>query len=301
MPGKLYIVATPIGNSEDMTDRAKRVLREAGVVAAEDTRTTQKLFQLLGIQNKLVANHKFNENRQAGHLVSELLAGKNVAVVSDAGTPCVSDPGHVIVSEAVSNGIEVVGVCGASAVMTALSVSGFPLVSFAFYGFFPRENKAMKDALREIKDSGVRVSVFFESPRRVLPSLALIAEELPEARLCLCNDLTKLYERVYRGLPSEVLAEVSENPDREKGEYTMVIYTPGAPPAVPAAAPVTCESMLVDHIARHGGTVKSAIQELQLLHRGKIAKKELYAAALRLKALLPGLFPSDAGGDEYAE
>lgn len=301
MPGNLYIVATPIGNSEDITDRAKRTLRKADIVAAEDTRTTQKLFSMLGIQNKMVSNHKFNEKQQAAHLISALLDGKNVAIVSDAGTPCISDPGHTVVRGAVSNGIPVLSVCGASSVTAALSISGFPLASFAFYGFFPRESNAIREALRGLKDSDIKVSVFFESPRRILRLLQLIEEELPGAELCLCNDLTKLHERLYRGTPGAVLAELRLNPACEKGEYTLVMDTSAQPKAAPAESQ-SHESLLMDYVVKNGGTVKSAVEALQAKYRRQISKKEFYAAALRLKELLPRLFPSgDAGDPAVAE
>jgi len=293
MGGKLYVVATPIGNCEDITERAKRILTEADIVAAEDTRTTQKLLSMLGIQNKMVSNHKFNEKRQVDYLISELSLGKNVAIVSDAGTPCISDPGHAIVHAAIENGIEVIGVCGASSVITALSVSGFFLEAFAFYGFFPRESKGLRETLRQAKRRGIPACVFFESPRRIMKTLQLIVDELPGSEVCLCNDLTKLYERVYRGAPQNVLDEVAGNPSAEKGEYTLVLYIDEEPEAVMPGAQASRESLLIDYIVKNGGSVKSAVQALQEQYRGQIPRREFYAAALHLKELLPELFPPE--------
>lgn len=294
MFGKLYIVATPIGNSEDMTERAKRILSEVDIVAAEDTRTTQKLFNMLGIQNRMVSNHKFNERRQSDFLISKLMQGMNVAIVSDAGTPCISDPGHVIVNSAAEKGIDVVGVCGASSVITALSISGFGFVSYAFYGFFPRESKDIREALRRVKDGEISTTVFFESPKRIEKLLRLIVEELPDAELCLCNDLTKLYERIYRGTPQSVLAELSSNPSSEKGEYTLIIHVKTKPRMVfSSSAAESRESMIVDHIVKNGGSLKDAVHALQEKHKGLVSRKEFYTAALSLKEMMSDLLPRD--------
>jgi len=298
MAGKLYVVATPIGNGGDITERAKRVLAETDIVAAEDTRTTQTLLSMLGIRNKMVSNHKFNEKRQVDYLLCELLLGKNVAIVSDAGTPCISDPGHVVVRAAAANGIEVISVCGASSVTAALSVSGFSFVSFAFYGFFPRESKEIRQALHRAKHGTIPVSVYFESPRRILKTLQIIASELPASEICLCNDLTKLYERIYRGAPQQVLDELGSNPSAEKGEYTLVLHIDEAPQAAVPGAQASRESLLVDHIVKHGGSMKSAVQALQEQYKGQIPRKEFYAAALHLKELLPDLFSLEPAGGE---
>ena len=138
--GCLYIVATPIGNSRDMSPRGTQILSEVDIIAAEDTRRSMVLLNKLGIKNKLVSNHKFNEYGKAKYFINEMLAGKSVAVITDAGTPCISDPGNELIRAAVEAGIKVVGVPGCCAAVTALSISGFDLSSFVFYGFFPREN-----------------------------------------------------------------------------------------------------------------------------------------------------------------
>jgi len=266
------------------------VLGEADIVAAEDTRTTQILFMLLGIKNKTVSNHKFNEKHQVDYLLGQLETGKNVALVSDAGTPCISDPGGVIVKAAAERGIDIIGVCGASSVITALSVCGFCFGAFAFYGFLPREEKDIRKLIETARKSGA-VSVFFESPRRVKKSMAIFAEEAPEAEICLCNDLTKMYERIYRGTPGEVLDELQSNPSAEKGEYTIVANPGKAPETVIESRP-SCEAMLVDHIIRHGGSLKEAVNALALLHKGSITKKDFYAASLKLKTLFSESAPA---------
>jgi len=287
LSGILYIVATPIGNASDITDRAKKVLNEVDVVAAEDTRTTQILFRILGIKNKTVSNHKFNERRQVDYLVSELENGKNVALVSDAGTPCISDPGGVIVSTAAKRGIRVVGVCGASSVITALSVCGFSFGTFTFYGFLPKETKEIRNIIHTARLSYVSTSVFFESPKRIIKTLGIFAEEAGDSELCLCNDLTKKFERIYRGKPQNILDELLGNPSAEKGEYTLVAAF-GRLTETVIGEDQSHEAMIIDHMAKNGGSVKDAVTALANRHKGSITKKDLYAASLNLRSMLSG-------------
>jgi len=277
-------VATPIGNTSDITDRAKQILSEVDVVAAEDTRTTQKLFRLLGIMNKTVSNHKFNEKRQVDFLVSEMENGKNIALVSDAGTPCISDPGGVIVKAAAERGIDVIGVCGASSVITAISICGFSFGAFTFYGFLPKEAKEIKKVIETARKSSVATSVFFESPKRIKKTINIFAEETPGAELCLCNDLTKKFERTYRGTPESILDELQSNPSAEKGEYTLVANL-GKIPETTFDDRQSNEAMIVDHITKNGGTIKDAVNALADIHKGSIAKKDFYAASLKLRSM----------------
>jgi 16S rRNA (cytidine1402-2'-O)-methyltransferase len=243
------------------------------------------LLTLLGIQNKTVSNHKFNEKRQVEFLLSQLENGKDVALVSDAGTPCVSDPGGMIVRAAAELGVAVVGVPGASAVLTALSVCGFGLDAFAFYGFLPRAAGELMKTIDTARRGGVSAAVFFESPKRVKKTLAAFADALPDAQLCLCNDLTKRFERVYRGTPPQVLDELNANPSAEKGEYTLVVRLTGLELAAESAGSLSPEAMIADHMVRHGGSVKEAVNALAAEHSGRIGKKEFYAASLNLRGL----------------
>lgn len=283
MSGRLYVVATPIGNREDITERARRVLGEVDIIAAEDTRTTQVLLHMLDIKGKTVSNHKFNERKQVDYLLGQLLEGKSIAVVSDAGTPCISDPGGVLVEAAAQAGIEIEGVSGASAVVTALSISGFRFTEFAFHGFLPRSDKEIRESFERAK-SGVAVNVFFESPNRIKHTLALLGEVEPASRVCLCNDLTKKHERHYRGAVASVLAELEENPNADKGEYTMVVEFPPQPESEAAAlTEVSDEALIVDYMLAHDCSAKAAVNELAA--NGVRPKKALYAASLRLKEL----------------
>jgi 16S rRNA (cytidine1402-2'-O)-methyltransferase len=287
MPGTLYIVATPIGNREDITDRARRVLSEVDIIAAEDTRTTQGLLHMLDIKNRTIANHKFNEYGKSDYLVSELLSGKDIAVVSDAGMPCISDPGGIAVKSAVDAGIPVVGIPGACAAITALSVSGFDCTAFAFYGFLPKTEKEIRPLIDSIMKRDVAVCVFYESPRRIKKTMQIFADISPEADCCLCNDLTKLHERIYRGKPADVYDELTGNPSSEKGEYTVVVQFPETKQESPEKAMLLSpEALIVDHMVKNGCSMKEALAALAADYKGKISKKEFYAAGLVLKELL---------------
>lgn len=281
----LYIVATPIGNLEDISERAVRVLGEVDLIAAEDTRHSRALLSYLNIKKPMFSCHKFNEEKRGDFFVNALLEGKSIALISDAGTPCISDPGHRLVGQAAAAGITISAVCGASAVVAALSVSGFEASRFAFIGFLPRGKAAVKGLVETL--AHMETVVFYESPRRISAVLGLIASELPDARICLCNDISKKFERIYRGTAEEVLAEILENPSAEKGEYTCVINIEqkksGDEPQNPdLATDFGLEARLVDIMLKSGGNLKDASKKLHEAD-GKLSKKEIYSAMLRLK------------------
>jgi 16S rRNA (cytidine1402-2'-O)-methyltransferase len=288
MAGTLFVVATPIGNAGDITDRARRVLAEAPVVAAEDTRSVRSLFGALGLQGPpdqiWVSNHKFNERGRVDTLLDKLRQGLDVALVSDAGTPCISDPGCILVAAAAADGIPVVAVCGPSAMAAALSVCGFATGSFAFHGFLPRNAGDAAKVFLAAQRSGIGAVVWYESPVRVIKSMQVLADTLPDSRVCLCNDLTKKFERLYRGAPAGVLEELRGNPNANKGEYTLVVdfSNTGEGAAATCAPPsISAEALLVDHIATRGGTLKEAVSVVAA--QGIYPKKALYAASLKLK------------------
>ncbi|MBR6771925.1 MAG: 16S rRNA (cytidine(1402)-2'-O)-methyltransferase [Clostridia bacterium] len=281
MGGTLYVVATPIGNMGDMTARGTEVLSSVDIIAAEDTRTSGVLLEKLGIGGqKLVAYHKFNEEAGASGLIRLLQEGKNVAVITDAGTPCVSDPGSVLVSAAVQAGVNVTAVPGASAVCAAISVSGFNTVAFSFFGFLPRKDGELAEVFERIKGEYSKVSVFYESPRRIKDSLKVMKKVIPEARLCLCNDLTKKFERIYRGSPSEVLEELDGNPDYSKGEYALVVSLPEYEKEEKIPAQSTPELALLA-LVLEGVTVRDAAAEL--ISKGEFPKNEIKRAAIKIK------------------
>ena len=215
---RLYVVATPIGNLEDVTARAVRVLGEVGAIAAEDTRVTARLLARHGIRKPLISYRAPVERRGLPRVMTALDEG-DVALVSDAGTPTLSDPGQALVTAAWAAGHTVVPVLGPSSVTAALSIAGYGGSGFAFVGYLPRKPGEMRRLLAAIA-SDRRPTVAFESPFRVLKSLALIAEELPDRSITVTRELTKLHEEVLRGTASEVLEALGE---RNRGEFTLVI------------------------------------------------------------------------------
>ena len=283
--GKLYIVATPIGNSRDMSPRGIQILSEVDIIAAEDTRRSMVLLNLLGIRNKLVSNHKFNEYGKAKYFVGEMLEGKSVAVITDAGTPCISDPGNELIRAAVESGIPVIGVPGCCAAVTALSVSGFDLSSFLFYGFFPRENAERRKLLEQLRRADTRTFAFYESPKRIMDLLDWLIEAGARCRLCLCNDLSKLHERSYRGTPEEVRAQLLDKGSWDKGEYALVMEIDEDYRFTKAEHTVTAEAMLVDAMLQRELGLKDAVAAVLADENNSYSKNELKAASLRLKKL----------------
>src|SRR2546426_6725019 len=219
-PGTLFLVGTPIGNLEDMTDRARRVLGSVDLIAAEDTRRTSRLLAGFGIKGRLVSFFEGNERSRIPELVGALRKGSDVAVVSDGGMPGLSDPGYRLVAACVEEGIAVDGVPGPSAAVAALVVSGLPTDRFVFEGFLPRSGQARARRIAELA-SEPRTIVIFESPKRVGRTLADLAEALGDRRAALVRELTKLHQEVLRGKLSELSVQLRE---RElKGEVVLVI------------------------------------------------------------------------------
>ena len=289
MNGKLFVVATPIGNLSDITKRAVEVLERVNCIAAEDTRETRGLLQKLHIDcdKTFISNNGYNEKTVKDKVVSLLLEGNDVAVVSDAGMPGISDPGAILVQAASQAGIEVTGVCGASAVVTAVAVSGFVKSNsdFAFAGFFPRKKNEIEQKLSFALGTGISTFVFYEAPLRITQTVEIIQSNMPEARLCLCNDLTKLYERIYRGSPEEVLAELKNNPNATKGEYALVIDLSAVPvPEKNTVSGKNAETVLVEYLLENKCTVKEAVTEAAAC--SNYSKNQLKAASFRLKELL---------------
>jgi len=285
MSGKLFIVATPIGNLGDIGARAIEILRSADIIAAEDTRTSMALTEKFGIKTKLAANHKFNESGSCDYFLGELLSGKNIAVISDAGTPCISDPGALLVKKAVENNIAVVAIPGACAAVAALSVAGFEIKSFTFEGFFPRGGAGAKKTAQKLLDKP-GVYIFYESPKRIIKTFEVFAKYLPDSDFCLCNDLTKKFERIYRGAPAAVLDELRDNPSAEKGEYTVVIDVRGGVSAAPRE--LAPEAAIVDVMVKENCGVKDAVNYIAALGAYGFGKNELYAASLNLKKMFGG-------------
>lgn len=218
--GKLYLVATPIGNLEDITYRAVRMLKEADVIAAEDTRQTRKLLSHYGIGGTLVSYHEHNKRTSGPALIERLLEGQSVALVSDAGLPGISDPGEDLVRLAIEAGIAVVPVPGASASLSALIVSGLPSTPFRFAGFLPRERNRLSEALEALRQAEETIIVY-ESPHRLAATLAAMRRTLGNRRIVLARELTKKHEELLRGTLDEALSHLAEHPPR--GEYVLVV------------------------------------------------------------------------------
>ncbi|MDA0110209.1 16S rRNA (cytidine(1402)-2'-O)-methyltransferase [Vibrio sp. La 4.2.2] len=220
----LFIVPTPIGNLGDITQRALDVLNSVNIIAAEDTRHTGKLLSHFNIQTRTFALHDHNEQQKAQVLVDKLLAGESIALVSDAGTPLISDPGYHLVSQCRQAGVKVVPLPGACAVITALSASGLPSDRFSFEGFLPAKSKGRKDKFMEIAKAE-RTCIFYESPHRITESLADMLEVLgPEREVVLARELTKTYETI-QGLPLGELVEwIEEDENRKRGEMVLLIH-----------------------------------------------------------------------------
>ena len=219
----LYVVATPIGNLDDISLRALKVLAGVAVIAAEDTRRTRVLLSRHGLNRPMVALQEHNEEQQAPGLIERMARGDSVALVSDAGTPLLSDPGYRLVKLAVSAGIEVVAVPGASSITAALSICGLPTDRFVFEGFLPSRQAARLTRLSELLTEK-RTVVWFESSHRIRESLADMEEVFGEDRpVAVCREMTKQFETVIRGSVSQVRNEVDRNPDQRKGEFVLVL------------------------------------------------------------------------------
>ena len=222
-PGTLYIVSTPIGNLNDITNRAIEILNKVDVCAAEDTRKSMKLFNFYHINTKLTSYHKFSEKSKTKGLIEKLLSGKDVAIISDAGTPLISDPGRYLVIGAIEENIEIVPIPGASSVITALSVSGFDLENFKYFGFLPRKKSPREVLIKEICTSGI-TSIVFESGKRIVGLLDEISIRLPEdTKVLVAREMTKIHETFYRGTPAHVKEKLASSEFGIKGEFVLIV------------------------------------------------------------------------------
>lgn len=232
-PGVLYIVATPIGNLADITYRAIEVLGKVDLIAAEDTRHSKKLLAHYGINAPMMAFHEHNERERSSEMVALLQSGSQIALISDAGTPLISDPGYQLVAAVRAAGLQVISVPGASAVIAALSIAGLPTDRFCFEGFLPAKKAAREKQLLALQDEP-RTMVLYEAPHRIQAALASICEVLgAERRMVLMRELTKLYETTRAGTCAELCDWLEQNPVQQKGEYVVVIAG-AAPKAAPA-------------------------------------------------------------------
>jgi len=276
-PGRLYIVATPIGNLEDITPRALRILSEVDLIAAEDTRHSKFLIDHFNIKTPLTSYHDHNEEQKAVELIALLESGRDVALITDAGTPTVSDPGYRLVRAAHQEGIPVYSVPGPSAVVAALAVSGLPNDSFSFHGFFPKKSAETRRLLQRIRQFG-GTHIFFESPHRIKAALKRIAETLPDAQVCVAREMTKLHEEVVMASATDV-AERFEEGD-VKGECVILLHTI---PEIPGHTMGSDElrKRVKDEMRRSDLSTRDAVRKVA--EELNVPRKKVYSAAIEEK------------------
>lgn len=279
--GTLYVVATPIGNLNDMTLRAIDTLKEVSYILCEDTRTSLKLLDHFDIKNKLVSYHKFNEMEKVDRIINDLKSGLNIALISDAGTPCISDPGNILVKRARQEDIKVLGVGGISALVTALSVCGVNTDKFIFYGFFPRETKDKNKLVKEIESSFVNTFVFYESPKRIVKTLEFLSLKLGNVKVSVFKELTKIHEKNYYGLINDVILRLKEDDKTSLGEYTFIIEKEGR---ILEKSDISLEALLVNEMIKKNIGLRDATNKLNN-DLDDVSKKDIYNAGLNLKKL----------------
>jgi 16S rRNA (cytidine1402-2'-O)-methyltransferase len=221
--GKLFIVPTPIGNLEDITHRALRILTEVDLIAAEDTRHSQKLLQHYDINTRMISLHDHNENQRAKQLIEKMALGQNIALISDAGTPLISDPGYGLVNQCRAAGLRVIPLPGACAATTALCAAGLPTDRFRFEGFLPSKTQARQTALQNI-DRETATCVYYESPRRIEGTVQAVVEELGGLRpIVIAKEITKTFETFFSGSAEQGLAWLQEDPNHQRGEFVLLV------------------------------------------------------------------------------
>jgi len=279
-PGTLHLVATPIGNLEDLTFRALRTLEACELIAAEDTRRTRKLLTHYGISRPLISYYEHNEMKRIPAILDALREGKDVALVSDAGSPGISDPGFRLVREAVDQGMPVTALPGPSAVILALSVSGLPTDRFSFYGFLPRSGSERKRLLEEAAQVHHSL-VFFESPHRVVKTLENMLDLLGDRRAAVCRELTKRFEQVERGVLSELIAKGKAR--TPKGEFCIVIEGRGRKQSQGVDREERLRRAAHDLKSTTDLPLREAARQVALKHG--LPRREVYQLGLELKSV----------------
>lgn len=271
MAGELYLCSTPIGNLEDITLRVLRILKEADLIAAEDTRHTKKLLNHYQIDTPLTSYHEHNARQKGAYLLGLLQEGKRIALVSDAGTPGISDPGTLLVQQALEAGIPVTPIPGATAAIAALCISGLPTDKFVFEGFLPRSDKERRQRLEQLAREE-RTMIFYEAPHRLVATLKAFNEQFPHRRLVAARELTKQYEEVLRGTPGELLDHFQEITPR--GEFTLLLEgrREGEDDDEAGATPDPAE--LVKSLEEQGWEWREAIREAA--RQLGVPKREIY-------------------------
>lgn len=277
MAGTLYLVATPIGNLGDLSIRAAETLEEVDFIAAEDTRVTVKLLNHLGLKRPMVSYYRHNADTRGDELVSRLLAGESCALVTDAGTPAISDPGEELVAQCAAQGIDVVPIPGPCAFVNALAVSGLPTGRFTFEGFLAMNKKNRRAHLESLRQEE-RTMLFHEAPHKLLATLKDLTETFgPDRRIALCRELTKLHEEVRRTTLGQAVEHYAAN--SPKGEFVLVIE--GAPPREEAPSTLEDGLALAAKLQDQGYSTRDAVKEAAAVC--KVSRKELYALVVAQK------------------
>lgn len=280
--GTLYVVGTPIGNLDDMSKRQINTLKDVDIILCEDTRHSIILLNNFNIKNKLSSYHKFNETEKTSKVIDMLKNGKNVALITDAGMPCVSDPGYILVKACHENNINVVGVGGISASLTALSISGIDSKTFSFLGFFPRENKEKETLINNILHNFINTFIFYESPKRIIDTLNFLYNTLGNINVCVCKELTKIHEKTIANNIKTVIEMLEKDEENKKGEYTVIIETENKSIK---EEKLSIQAQLIDIIIKNNVTIKEAINILNNSDN-TLSKKDIYNASLNLKDII---------------
>ena len=273
----LYLVATPIGNLEDITLRALEVLKKVDLVACEDTRTTNRLLSHYGIKKKLISIHQHNEKNKTEILMNDLLNGKSIAYVSDAGTPAISDPGAFLVNQALKFGFKVSPIPGPSSLVAAFSASGIVSTQFQFYGFLPNASSKAKKLLKTIYNQPLP-TIFFESPHRILKTLSLVREIFgPNHEIFVARELTKIYETIYKDNVLSIIDRLESYPKEQKGEFVIILTSPVKKVEENDVLPINeALTLLLKELP-----LKQSVKLISSIFKKN--KKEVYNQALELK------------------
>ncbi|MCP3942275.1 MAG: 16S rRNA (cytidine(1402)-2'-O)-methyltransferase [Desulfobacteraceae bacterium] len=278
-PGTLFIVATPLGNLEDITFRAVRILKQVDLIAAEDTRYSKRLLNHYGIETGLISCHEHNEEKKTLQLIKALKDGKNIALISDAGTPLISDPGYSLVKAVAKENISVIPIPGCNAAIAGLSVAGLPTDSFLFCGFLSKKQQKQAQTLEGLKPEKATL-IFYESPKRICPLIKHAIKILGDRKACLAREITKLHEEYIRGTLGQILSTLELRP-QVKGE--CVLFIEGAPPP----SKMTMEHLEELILSKQKLNISTADLARQIAKDCHLPKKQVYDTILKLRNTTP--------------
>lgn len=278
--GILYVVPTPIGNLKDITLRALEVLERVDMIAAEDTRQTLKLLNHFNIKKQLISYHKFNEQGKSDKIIEILQQGQNIALVSDAGTPGISDPGSIIISRCIEDNIKFEVLPGATAITTALVYSGLDTTRFVFRGFLPRENKERRIIMDELINNQDTI-IFYEAPHRLLDTLKFLLEGFGNRKIAVCRELTKIYEEIYRGSLNKAIEHFEKN--RPRGEFVLVLEGKNIQEIKEEKKEAWINLSIEEHIVQYINNGMTKKEAIKLVAKDReIPKNEIYKYSINI-------------------